>query len=77
MTEPLLPSAEPPRDRRPVLGYTMVAVAATLFGVNGPVSKVALSSGLSSPAADGGAIGERPRSAGVVLCGIGLAQTAR
>jgi drug/metabolite transporter (DMT)-like permease len=48
VTEPLLPSREPPSDRRPVLGYTMVIVAATLFGVNGPVSKVALSSGLSS-----------------------------
>ncbi|MGH3000682.1 MAG: EamA family transporter, partial [Gaiellaceae bacterium] len=48
MTEPLLPSREPPRDRRPVLGYTMVIVAATMFGLNGAVSKVALSSGLSS-----------------------------
>jgi drug/metabolite transporter (DMT)-like permease len=48
VTEPLLPSREPPRDRRPVLGYTMVFVAATLFGVNGAVSKVALTSGLSS-----------------------------
>jgi drug/metabolite transporter (DMT)-like permease len=48
VTEPLLPSREPPRDRRPVIGYTMVIVAATLFGVNGAVSKVALSSGLSS-----------------------------
>ena len=49
MTEPLLPSREPPRDRRPVVGYTMVLVAATLFGVNGAVSKVVLSSGLSAP----------------------------
>lgn len=48
MTEPLLPSREPPRDRRPVVGYTMVLVAATLFGINGVVAKVALSSGLSS-----------------------------
>jgi drug/metabolite transporter (DMT)-like permease len=48
VTEPLLPPREPPRDRRPVIGYTMVIVAATLFGVNGAVSKVALSSGLSS-----------------------------
>ena len=48
MTEPLLPSREPPRDRQPVVGYTMVAVAATLFGINGAVSKVALTSGLSS-----------------------------
>ena len=35
-------------DRRPVVGYTMVLVAATLFGINGPVAKVALASGLSS-----------------------------
>ena len=48
MTEPLLPSREPPRDRRPVVGYTMVLVAAALFGINGAVSKVVLTSGLSS-----------------------------
>ena len=34
--------------RKPVLGYAMVLAAATLFGVNGPVAKVALSSGLTS-----------------------------
>jgi drug/metabolite transporter (DMT)-like permease len=34
--------------RRPVVGYAMVLVAATLFGANGTVAKVALSSGLSS-----------------------------
>jgi drug/metabolite transporter (DMT)-like permease len=33
---------------RPALGYAMVAVAATLFGVNGTVSKVVLGSGISS-----------------------------
>jgi drug/metabolite transporter (DMT)-like permease len=31
-----------------VVGYAMVLVAATLFGINGTVAKVALSSGLSS-----------------------------
>jgi drug/metabolite transporter (DMT)-like permease len=36
------------RDRRPVVGYAMVLAAATLFGINGTVAKVALSSGLSS-----------------------------
>lgn len=42
--------AAPPREhvRRPALGYAMVLAAGALFGVNGPVSKVALSSGLSS-----------------------------
>jgi drug/metabolite transporter (DMT)-like permease len=34
--------------RKPFVGYAMVLVAATLFGINGTVSKVALSSGLSS-----------------------------
>jgi drug/metabolite transporter (DMT)-like permease len=45
---PFLP-AEPgrPNDRRG-LGYLMVVVAATLFAVNGTVSKVVLGSGLSS-----------------------------
>src|SRR5580765_4859254 len=33
---------------RPGLGYTMVAIAATLFAVNGTVSKVILGSGISS-----------------------------
>src|SRR2546425_8537 len=33
---------------RPALGYAMVAVAATLFAVNGTVSKVVLSSGICS-----------------------------
>ncbi len=33
---------------RPALGYAMVAVAATLFAVNGTVSKVILGSGINS-----------------------------
>ena len=41
----LLP--EGPPDQRTRLGYTMVATAATLFAVNGSVSKVVLGSGLS------------------------------
>ena len=36
------------RLRRPLVGYGMVLVAAALFGVNGSVAKVALSSGMSS-----------------------------
>jgi len=48
MVETLPPGGEPQRDRRPLLGYTMVFVAATLFGINGAFSKVALASGLSS-----------------------------
>jgi drug/metabolite transporter (DMT)-like permease len=42
----LLPEGQP--DDRTRLGYTMVATAATLFAVNGSVSKVVLDSGLSS-----------------------------
>jgi drug/metabolite transporter (DMT)-like permease len=44
---PFLPSEEGRLDERPGLGYLMVAVAATLFAVNGTVSKVVLGSGLS------------------------------
>jgi drug/metabolite transporter (DMT)-like permease len=49
VVEPILPAGEPPRDRRPLLGYGMVLLAATLFAVNGAVSKVILEAGLSSP----------------------------
>jgi drug/metabolite transporter (DMT)-like permease len=45
---PFLPVEEGPVDDRARLGYVMVAVAATLFAVNGTVSKVVLGSGLSS-----------------------------
>ena len=48
MAEPLAPLPTPPRDRRPLLGYAMVWTAAILFAVNGTVSKVILSSGISS-----------------------------
>jgi drug/metabolite transporter (DMT)-like permease len=44
---PFLPAAGRPDERRR-LGYLMVATAATLFAVNGTVSKVVLDSGLSS-----------------------------
>ncbi len=42
----LLPEGRP--DDKTRLGYVMVATAATLFAVNGSVSKVVLGSGLSS-----------------------------
>ena len=50
MAEPLFPpvdEAAPPR-RRPALGYAMVATAATLWALNGVVSKVILTTDLSS-----------------------------
>jgi drug/metabolite transporter (DMT)-like permease len=46
--EPPPAAAARSHEPRPALGYAMVLVAATLFGVNGAVSKVALASGLSS-----------------------------
>ncbi len=48
MEGPLAVAASAPRVRRPVIGYGLVLAAATLFGINGPVAKVALRSGLSS-----------------------------
>ena len=48
MVEPIFAAPEPADDRRPLLGYAMVAVAATLFAINGAVSKVILESGLST-----------------------------
>ena len=48
MAEPLIHLEGEPRDRRPLLGYAMVWTAATLFAVNGVVSKVVLQSGLTS-----------------------------
>jgi len=47
MSEAPLP-VEPARHRRPRLGYAMAASAATLWAVNGTVSKVILASGVSS-----------------------------
>jgi drug/metabolite transporter (DMT)-like permease len=48
VAEPVFDTHEIAARRRPVLGYTMVWVAATLFAVNGTVSKVVLESGISS-----------------------------
>lgn len=45
---PFLPAEEGRPDDRRGLGYLMVAIAATLFAVNGTVSKIVLGSGLSS-----------------------------
>jgi drug/metabolite transporter (DMT)-like permease len=48
MVEPLLRAPAVETDRKTVRGYLMVSVAAVLFAVNGVVSKVILSTGLSS-----------------------------
>lgn len=49
MVEPLLPHDEsPPPEPHPFLGYAMVLTAATLWAVNGAVSKVILDEGVSS-----------------------------
>jgi drug/metabolite transporter (DMT)-like permease len=47
VVEPIF-RADVEQERRPVLGYAMVWVAALLFAVNGTVSKVILESGISS-----------------------------
>jgi drug/metabolite transporter (DMT)-like permease len=45
---PYLPAAGVAVERRPATGYAMVAAAACLFGLNGTVAKIILSSGLGS-----------------------------
>jgi drug/metabolite transporter (DMT)-like permease len=48
MAVPVVAAAAEPRVRRPLVGYSMALAAAVLFGVNGAVAKVALTSSLSS-----------------------------
>ena len=48
MAEPVFVAVEARPERRPWVGYVMVMTAATLWAVNGAVSKVILTSGLSS-----------------------------
>jgi drug/metabolite transporter (DMT)-like permease len=48
MVEPILHMPGEPHEPRPALGYAMVAIAATLFAVNGTVSKVILKSGITA-----------------------------
>ena len=48
VAEPLIVPVAKRREPRPVLGYAMVMTAATLWAVNGTVSKVILTTGLSS-----------------------------
>lgn len=48
MAEPLFSTGARPDERRPLLGYAMVLVAALLFGVNGSVAKVVIRSGLAA-----------------------------
>jgi drug/metabolite transporter (DMT)-like permease len=48
LTEAFLPDPHARRDRRTVRGYAMVTAAALLFAVNGAVSKVILTNGVSS-----------------------------
>jgi drug/metabolite transporter (DMT)-like permease len=48
LAEPILRIPHEPHEPRPALGYAMVASAATLFAVNGVVSKVIEATGFSS-----------------------------
>jgi drug/metabolite transporter (DMT)-like permease len=48
MVEPILHVPGEPHEPRAARGYAMVAIAATLFAVNGTVSKVILESGITA-----------------------------
>jgi drug/metabolite transporter (DMT)-like permease len=48
MVEPIVAVPDEPSEPSPALGYAMVGIAATLFAVNGTVSKVILGSGIGS-----------------------------
>jgi drug/metabolite transporter (DMT)-like permease len=48
MVEPILHVPSEPHEPRAARGYAMVAIAATLFAVNGTVSKVILKSGITA-----------------------------
>jgi drug/metabolite transporter (DMT)-like permease len=48
VAEPVIRIPDEPHEPRAALGYVMVAVAATLFAVNGVVSKVIEANGFSS-----------------------------
>jgi drug/metabolite transporter (DMT)-like permease len=48
VAEPVFVPVDARPERRPLLGYVMVMTAATLWAVNGTVSKVILTSGLSA-----------------------------
>jgi drug/metabolite transporter (DMT)-like permease len=48
VAEPILRIPHEPHEPRPAVGYAMVAAAATLFAVNGVVSKVIQANGISS-----------------------------
>ena len=48
MAEPIFPAEREPDQRRPLLGYAMIAAAATLFGINGSVAKLVIESGLGA-----------------------------
>jgi drug/metabolite transporter (DMT)-like permease len=71
VVEPILHLPGEPNEPRPALGYAMVAVAATLFAVNGTVSKVILKSGLSAQELT------EVRCAGAVLALVLLALATR
>jgi drug/metabolite transporter (DMT)-like permease len=71
MTEIALPRGDATPLRRPRLGYTMTLVAATLFAVNGAVSKVLLDTGISPLR-----LSELRATAGAMGLALGLALLA-
>jgi drug/metabolite transporter (DMT)-like permease len=70
VAEPLILPVAERREPRPVLGYAMVMTAATLWAVNGTVSKVILTTGLSSLR-----LAEVRSTGAFVLLALGLAVT--
>jgi drug/metabolite transporter (DMT)-like permease len=70
VAEPLIVPVAERREPRPVLGYAMVMTAATLWAVNGTVSKVILTTGLSSLR-----LAEVRSTGAFVLLALGLAVT--
>jgi drug/metabolite transporter (DMT)-like permease len=71
LTEIAPPRADVSPDRRPRLGYAMVLTAASLFAVNGAVSKVILDTGISSLR-----LSELRTTCGAAALAVGLALLA-
>jgi drug/metabolite transporter (DMT)-like permease len=71
MAELILHAERAPASRRPLLGYTMAATAAALFGINGSIAKVAINSGLAADRLT------QVRCAGAFLGLLGLAVLTR
>src|SRR3954451_18631450 len=72
VAEPVILPVADGREPRPVLGYVMVMTAATLWAVNGTVSKAILTTGMSSLR-----LAEARSPHAIVLLALALAVTRR